>query len=92
MGKLISASVMHVEILHVVGLTERLFLSFPLSGQALGIPTVLVPPSPGIASAIGMLVADIRHELVATRRLRLTSVTPATLDGLFTAFLAEAEA
>ena len=38
--------------------------------RELGIPTVLVPPSPGIASAVGMLVTDIRHEFVATRRLR----------------------
>ena len=39
--------------------------------RELGIPTVLVPPSPGIASALGMLATDIRHEFVATRRLRL---------------------
>ncbi len=35
--------------------------------RELGIPIVLVPPSPGIASALGMLVTDIRHEFVATR-------------------------
>src|SRR5262249_4707610 len=45
--------------------------------RELGIPTVLVPPSPGIASALGMLATDIRHEFVATRRLRLDALTPA---------------
>ncbi|HTY80703.1 MAG TPA: hydantoinase/oxoprolinase family protein [Candidatus Bathyarchaeia archaeon] len=58
----------------------------------LGIPTVLVPPSPGIASAVGMLATDIRHEFVATRRLRLDGLAPATLEALFAEFLAEGEA
>ena len=60
--------------------------------RELGIPTVLVPPSPGIASAVGMLATDIRHEFVATRRLRLDDLAPATLEALFTDFLAEGEA
>jgi N-methylhydantoinase A len=60
--------------------------------RELGIPTVLVPPSPGIASAVGMLVTDIRHEFVATRRLRLDSLTPAALDALFADFAAEGDA
>src|SRR5262245_24350560 len=58
----------------------------------LGIPTVLVPPSPGIASAVGMLATDIRHEFVATRRLRLDGLAPATLEALFADFAAEGEA
>jgi N-methylhydantoinase A len=60
--------------------------------RELGIPTVLVPPSPGIASAMGMLVTDIRHEFVATRRLRLDALAPAALDALFTDFLVEGDA
>ena len=60
--------------------------------RELGIPAVLVPPNPGIASAVGMLMTDLRHEFVATRRLRLDTVTPATLDVLFADFLAEGEA
>ncbi len=60
--------------------------------RELGIPTVLVPPSPGIASALGMLVTDIRHEFVATRRLRLDGLAPAALDALFADFVAEGEA
>jgi N-methylhydantoinase A len=60
--------------------------------RELGIPTVLVPPSPGIASAVGMLATDIRHEFVATRRLRLDGLAPATLEALFADFVAEGEA
>jgi len=51
-----------------------------------------VPPSPGIASAIGMLGTDLRHEFVATRRVRLDSLTPAALDALFAEFAAEGDA
>ena len=59
--------------------------------RELGIPTVIVPPSPGIASAIGMLATDIRHEFVATRRLRLDTVTPGALEALFADFVTEGE-
>jgi len=51
-----------------------------------------VPPSPGIASAIGMLGTDLRHEFVATRRLRLDTLAPSALDALFADFVAEGEA
>jgi N-methylhydantoinase A len=60
--------------------------------RELGIPAVLVPQNPGIASAVGMLMTDVRHEFVTTRRLRLDTVTPATLEGLFAEFVAEGEA
>jgi N-methylhydantoinase A len=60
--------------------------------RELSIPTVLVPPSPGIASALGMLATDIRHEFVATRRLRLDGLAPAALEALFADFVAEGEA
>jgi N-methylhydantoinase A len=60
--------------------------------RELGIPRVLVPPSPGIASAVGMLMTDLRHEFVATRRLRLDDLVPATLEALFADFIAEGEA
>ena len=33
----------------------------------LAIPRLLVPPTPGILCALGMLVADLRHDLVQTR-------------------------
>src|SRR2546422_10401186 len=50
--------------------------------RELGIPTVLVPPNPCIASAVGMLMTDLRHEFVTTRRVRLDALTPEALDSL----------
>lgn len=35
--------------------------------EELGIPLVVVPPSPGVASAWGMLVSDLRHDYRVTR-------------------------
>jgi N-methylhydantoinase A len=35
--------------------------------RELMIPRLLVPPTPGILCALGMLVADLRHDLVQTR-------------------------
>lgn len=32
----------------------------------LGITTVLVPPNPGVTSALGLLLTDMRHDVVAT--------------------------
>jgi len=59
----------------------------PLHANALacelGIPTVLIPPSPGIASALGMLMTDLTHEFVATRRQLLATLEPAALVALF---------
>ena len=33
----------------------------------MGIPTLVIPPSPGTASALGLLVTDLRHEFSRTR-------------------------
>ena len=60
--------------------------------RELGIPTVIVPPNPGIASAVGMLMTDVRHEFVTTRRLRLDTLTPVMLDALFAEFVVEGQA
>jgi len=60
--------------------------------RELGIPAVLVPPNPGIASAVGMLMTDLRHEFVTTRRVRLDALTPEALESLFADFLEEGSA
>jgi N-methylhydantoinase A len=51
--------------------------------RELGIPTILIPPSPGIASALGLLMTDLTHEFVATRRQLLGNLDAAALVGLF---------
>jgi N-methylhydantoinase A len=57
--------------------------------RELGIPTVLIPPSPGIASALGMLMTDLTHEFVATRRQLLATLDPAGLVALFSDYEAQ---
>jgi N-methylhydantoinase A len=67
----------------------------PLHANALAreldIPTVLIPPSPGIASALGMLMTDLTHEFVATRRQVLANLEPAALIALFSDYEAQGE-
>lgn len=47
--------------------------------QELGIPQIIVPPSPGVASALGMLVSDLRRDVRVTR---LESLETASLEEL----------
>jgi N-methylhydantoinase A len=48
----------------------------------LGIPTVIVPPSPGVASALGMLLTDLRHDYYITRLQRLDEARFEELNAL----------
>lgn len=68
----------------------------PLTGveiaRALGIRQVLVPPAPGVFSALGLLFSDSEHEVVRTLMLRGEAITPAALDAAFAAVEAEAAA
>ncbi|MBI3968488.1 MAG: hydantoinase/oxoprolinase family protein, partial [Chloroflexi bacterium] len=59
----------------------------PVHGVALaaelGIPEVFVPPHPGVTSALGLLLADFRHDYVRAYLRPLTEVDPAELTALF---------
>ncbi|MBM3521942.1 MAG: hydantoinase/oxoprolinase family protein, partial [Alphaproteobacteria bacterium] len=57
-----------------------------------GIPVVLVPPRPGIASAFGLLVADLKHDYGATRVMRLDAVDAAVAERDFDALAAQGRA
>ena len=52
----------------------------PLHGaevaQMLGIPEVVVPPYPGITSAIGLLTTDLKYDIVRTAFLVSTDAGP----------------
>lgn len=48
----------------------------------LGVPRIIVPPRPGIANAVGCLVADLRHEAVRTVNAPLADCDEAALDAL----------
>jgi N-methylhydantoinase A len=48
--------------------------------RELGIPTVIVPPLPGITSALGCLVAEVRHDFVQTVNVRLADADPEQVE------------
>jgi N-methylhydantoinase A len=56
----------------------------------LGIPRLLVPPTPGILCALGMLVADLRHDLVQTHLTPHATLSLPEIAGIFEPMLAEA--
>jgi N-methylhydantoinase A len=58
----------------------------------LGIREVLVPPTPGILCALGLLVEPLRLDLVRTRVQLLDTLTAAELDHLFADMTAEGAA
>ncbi len=51
--------------------------------ELLSIPTVLVPPVPGVLSALGLLVANIEHDHSITYQVLLTGVDPSHLERAF---------
>lgn len=66
----------------------------PLHGAALaaelGIPEVIIPPHPGVTSALGLLLADFRHDYVRAFLRPLAEVEPAELAALFAGLEAQA--
>jgi N-methylhydantoinase A len=58
--------------------------------RELGIPTVVVPPSPGLLCALGLLVEDLRMDLVRTWIALLEPAVLAPLGGVFTELEREA--
>jgi N-methylhydantoinase A len=66
----------------------------PLHGAALArelsIPVVIVPPNPGITSALGCLLVDIRHDLSAMFLRRADAADPAEIEAEFGKLEAEA--
>lgn len=66
----------------------------PLHGaeiaRELSIPTVLVPPNPGIWSALGCLQVDIRHDLSTMLLGSASEVDPQQVEERFVALEAEA--
>ena len=61
----------------------------PLARE-LAIPRLLIPPTPGILCALGMLVADLRHDLVQTRLAAHRDLSPEEARAVFEPMLAEA--
>jgi N-methylhydantoinase A len=74
------------------GHDPRDFALFPFGGagplhavalaRELGVPRVLVPRFPGITSALGCVLADVRHDFVQTVNLPLREVSGTAIDTL----------
>ena len=60
--------------------------------QELGIKRVLVPPAPGCTSAMGILAADLRHELVKAVHSKLAQVDASVLTATVAQMTADAHA
>jgi len=56
----------------------------------LAIPRLLVPPTPGILCALGLLVADLRHDLSRTRLAAHADLSAAEAEAAFAPMLDEA--
>lgn len=56
----------------------------------LGIPRLLIPPGPGVASALGMLVSDLRYDYQVTRIQPLAELRIDELNALLDEFEARA--
>lgn len=51
--------------------------------QELSIPTVIVPPNPGVTSALGCLLVDIQHDLTTTFLADASSVPATSVEAAF---------
>ena len=60
--------------------------------RELNIPTVIIPPNPGVASALGCLLVDIRHDLSTMFTGIAADADTEELEDLYTALESEAMA
>jgi N-methylhydantoinase A len=59
--------------------------------QEMGIKTLIVQPQPGIASALGLLVTDIKHEFSTTWMRATADIDPQELEAVFAALEVRAQ-
>jgi N-methylhydantoinase A len=58
--------------------------------QGLGMAGVIVPLYPGVFSAIGLLMSDVKHDYVQSRMAPLDQAMPADVDAMFDQLVSEA--
>jgi len=58
----------------------------------LGMAGVIVPRHPGVFSAIGLLISDVKHDYVRSKLAPLAQVTPVEVNGMFDELTAQARA
>jgi N-methylhydantoinase A len=59
--------------------------------RELGIPIVIVPPTPGVTSALGILQVDLRHDIMRSVLARTSQIDPVDLGRVFKELQDEAE-
>ena len=82
------------------GIDPRAYVLVPSGGagplhvaeiaRALEVRTVLIPPTPGLNSALGMLASDLKHETVQTYMRRASASEAADIENRFTVLTAGA--
>ena len=101
--RLVNANMMHA--LRTVsierGRDPRDFALVPFGGagpthgvhiaEELALRRVVIPPIPGCNSALGILSSDVRHDLVATLRARMTRLAPTELADALAVMVEEAQ-
>ena len=60
--------------------------------KELAIPTVIVPPNPGVTSALGCLLVDIRHDLAQSYLMPVKQANAGDIEGKFIEMEDEARA
>ena len=60
--------------------------------RELGIPSVLVPSLPGLTSALGCVLADVRHDFVRTLNRPFADLDRSAVDAVFAAQVAAGQA
>lgn len=63
----------------------------PMLATELGVTQILIPPAPGIVSALGSLVADIRNDLIASIYLPLDETSMPNIVAAFAKLRSDAE-
>ncbi|MGH7768019.1 MAG: hydantoinase/oxoprolinase family protein [Candidatus Binatia bacterium] len=58
----------------------------------LGIPTLLIPLTPGVTSALGLLLADVKHDYVRSKLAPLKELDLDEINGLFCQLTDQAKA
>ncbi len=56
----------------------------------LGIPSLLIPWTPGVTSALGLLMSDVKHDYVRSKLVSLGKLDLDEINGLFAQLTAQA--
>ncbi|WP_300035321.1 hydantoinase/oxoprolinase family protein [uncultured Roseobacter sp.] len=81
-------------------ISSRLMIAFGGNGplhatrvaRRAGISRILIPPDPGVGSAVGFLFAPVSFEIIRSRYTRIDRLEPDQINALFDDMIGEAEA